>query len=243
MRTTNNNTTIRTILARAAGCVIAGAAALFGAASPASAGGPDFGVGLRPEMRHVWVPAAYEDRETRVWIEPVYRTWIERVWVAPVYRTVTERVWVEGAWRDVTDRVFVPAMYKTVCEDVWVEPVYRTAERFDRCGRPVGHERIMVRPGHFEKRQFTRQIRGERWDTVIRRDWAGGHWEDRTRQVVSCEGYWRDVTRTELVAPGRWEVRRERVCVREGHWEDRPTGRHEVDVRFDGFAARFPLGR
>lgn len=109
----------------------------------------------------------------------------------PVYEERTTRVWVEPVYRTVCDQVWVEPVYRTECERVWIEPVYERREvvRYSRGRRIVDCETVLVSPGH---------------------------WEERPRQVLVADGYFRNVERQECVTPGHWEYRTVRV-------EQRPT--------------------
>jgi hypothetical protein len=202
----------RTIRARLLAAALAASAGIFAAPGAATAddrrvsvdvdlGRGSFGVRAESHDHHHRGPR-FEERRVRVWVEPVYRNVSDRVWVEPVYRTVPDRVWRKPEVRVQFDRVWVPDRYEV-----------RTTTRRDRFGRLVKtREKILIEPGHHEKRRSEVVVRPGFWDTV-------------ERQEMVSEGRWDVVTRQELVSAGRWEWRVQRVRV------DRP--RRDAVVGFE----------
>lgn len=132
-------------------------------------------------------PPACPTRSVRVWVEPVYRTTYERVWIEPVYRTVCQPEWREP-------------VYRSVCESAWVPDYWetRTVMRYEGGRRVYCTERVLVRPGHYERVERNVMV-------------SPGGWENIEHQELVSEGYWKIVERQEVIIPGHWEERVEPV--------------------------------
>ncbi len=137
--------------------------------APATAKADRWGVSVSLGREPVWVPPVYEARERLVSTPATYEERTQRVWREPVYET--RRVMVE-----------IPA-----------RTAIREVPRYDRFGRRIGCDRVVVvvEPARREWRTERVLVQPGRWETMVERVCARPeHNEVVHDNVLVSPGYW-----------------------------------------------------
>ena len=137
--------------------------------TPAKAKADHWGVNVSLGCEPVWGPPVYETQARTVAAPAVYENRTQRVWREPVYE---ER------------RVLIEVPGRTA---------FREMPRFDRFGRRMGFDRVVVvvEPARREWRSERVLVQPGRWDTVVERVCTQPEYNEVVHDnVLVSPGYW-----------------------------------------------------